>query len=243
MTSASRTTSEQRHRGWHVEVFSFIMENAVKLIAITGGAGPLQDRSAEDIIAYAARVSNPKNQENFDTAPKLLGYCLKHGHFSVFETVSMSVEVTTSRAIADQIIRHRSFCIQQLSARYAETPECLTYNPRRQDKRNRQNSLDDMDVELHSWFDDAQKHVQDVSTRLYRDALDKGIAKECARFLLPMSSKTVLYMTGNCRSFIHYIDARTAEATQREHRDVALQIKAVFIENFPATSRALGWCV
>ena len=223
-------------------VSSSTMENSVKLIAISRGVGSLQGRSAEDVIAYAARVSNSKNQENFATAPKLLEYCLKHGHFSVFETVSMSVEVTTSRAIADQIIRHRSFCIQQLSARYAETPECVTYTPRRQDTQNRQNSIDDMDAETQSWFDDAQKHVQDASTRLYREALNKGIAKECARFLLPMSSKTVLYMTGNCRSFIHYIGARTAEDTQREHRDIALQIKAVFLENFPATSRALGWC-
>ena len=219
------------------------MENSVRLIAITGGVGDLQGRSAEAIIAYAARVSNPKNQENFDSAPKLLAYCLKHGHFSVFETVSMSIEITTSRAIADQLIRHRSFCFQQLSARYAETPECLTYTARRQDSRNRQNSIDDMDAETHSWFDDAQRHVQDASIRLYRDALDRGIAKECARFLLPMSSKTVLYMTGNCRSFIHYIATRTAEDTQSEHRDVAVQIKARFVENFPATSRALGWCV
>lgn len=193
----------------------------------------------EKLIAYCARVSS-KNQDNPDIS-KLLGYCIDHKHWSVFETSYMTIEIETSRAISAQILRHRSFTFQEFSQRYAETVDFITYEARRQDKKNRQNSIDDMSIEDRHWFNIAQDRVQTLCASLYLDALDKGIAKEQARFLLPMSSKTKLYMTGNIRSWIHYLDLRCDKDTQKEHRDIADQIKKIFKKELPIISGALEW--
>ena len=173
-------------------------EKVVKLISITP--------DAENLIAYCARVSS-KNQENHNIE-KLLTYCYEHGHWSVFETAYITMEINTSRAISAQILRHRSFTFQEFSQRYAEVPDFYTYEARRQDKKNRQASIDDMSFADKHWFTCAQDRVQTVSSFLYNEALDRGIAKEQARFLLPLSSKTKIYMTGNVRSWIHYLDQR-----------------------------------
>ena len=206
-------------------------ERAVKLISITP--------DAEKLIAYCARVSS-KNQEN-PNIEKLLTYCYEHGHWSVFETAYITMEVNTSRAISAQILRHRSFTFQEFSQRYAEVPDFISYDARRQDKKNRQASVDDMSIEDRHWFSVAQDRVQTLTASLYLDALDKGIAKEQARFLLPMSSRTKIYMTGNIRSWIHYLELRTGIETQKEHRDIARQIKKIFREELPIISGALEW--
>ena len=207
------------------------LEKAVKLISITP--------DAEKLIAYCARVSS-KNQEN-PNIEKLLTYCYEHGHWSVFETAYITMEINTSRAISAQILRHRSFTFQEFSQRYAEVPEFISYDARRQDKKNRQASIDDMNIEDKHWFSVAQDRVQTLTASLYLDALDKGIAKEQARFLLPMSSKTKIYMTGNIRSWIHYLELRTGIETQKEHRDIAREIKKIFKEELPIISGALEW--
>ena len=206
-------------------------EEAVKLIAITP--------KAEELIAYCARVSS-SNQFNPDIA-KLLKYCIDHGHWSVFETPYITVEINTSRAISAQILRHRSFTFQEFSQRYAAVADFETYPARRQDSKNRQNSIDDMDSEDKRWFVSAQDRIQLLSASLYHDALDKGIAKEQARFLLPMSSKTKLYMTGNIRSWIHYLDLRCHIDTQKEHRDIALAIREILKKELPIISKAVSW--
>ena len=206
-------------------------EEAVKLIAITP--------KAEELIAYCARVSS-SNQFNPDIA-KLLKYCIDHGHWSVFETPYITVEINTSRAISSQILRHRSFTFQEFSQRYAAVADFETYPARRQDSKNRQNSIDDMKLEDKTWFLDAQDSSQVFSAALYHDALDRGIAKEQARFLLPMSSKTKLYMTGNVRSWIHYLDLRCHIDTQKEHRDIALAIREILKKELPIISKAVAW--
>jgi len=206
-------------------------EEAVKLIAITP--------KAEELIAYCARVSS-SNQFNPDIA-KLLKYCINHGHWSVFETPYITVEINTSRAISSQILRHRSFTFQEFSQRYAAVADFETYPARRQDSKNRQNSIDDMKLEDKTWFLDAQDSSQVFSAALYHDALDRGIAKEQARFLLPMSSKTKLYMTGNVRSWIHYLDLRCHIDTQKEHRDKALAIREILKTELPIISKAISW--
>jgi thymidylate synthase (FAD) len=211
----------------------------VKLISVTQGL--LEHKKPEEIIVYCARVSNPKNQDNMDTAPKLLNFCIKHKHWSVFEMANMCVEIKTSRGIAPQILRHRSFNFQEFSQRYAKATEFVTYEPRRQDVKNRQNSIDDMSDEEKKWFEEAQKKVQQQGLSLYEEALEKGIAKECARFLLPLNTQTILYMNGSVRSWIHYLQVRCDESTQKEHREIAEQIKNIFCKQFPNTSAALGW--
>lgn len=216
----------------------------VKLISITQSM--INDRttnlpSAESLIAYSARVSNPAGQMNDETAPKLLAYLIKHKHWSPFELVSMTVEIKTSRAIAQQILRHRSFSFQEFSQRYATATEFETYPARRQDVKNRQNSIDDMSEADKGWFEYAQRTIQNHSADLYDLALAKGIAKEQARFLLPLSTATTLYMAGTARSWIHYLQLRTEPGTQLEHREIAEGIKAIFAEQFPSTSEALDW--
>ena len=206
-------------------------EKAVKLISITP--------DAEKLIAYCARVSS-KNQEN-PNIEKLLTYCYEHGHWSVFETAYITMEVNTSRAISAQILRHRSFTFQEFSQRYAEVPDFYTYEARRQDKKNRQASVDDMDFKDRHWFTCAQDRIQTVSAFLYNEALDKGIAKEQARFLLPLSSKTKLYMTGNVRSWIHYLDQRCKWDTQKEHRDLALEMREIVKQQLPTIAKAVAW--
>ena len=206
-------------------------EKEVKLISITP--------DSENLIAYCARVSS--NQQDNPSISKLLRYCIKHKHWSVFETAYLTVEINTSRAISAQILRHRSFTFQEFSQRYAAVPDFITYDARRQDKKNRQASIDDMSIEDRHWFSVAQDRVQTLTASLYLDALDKGIAKEQARFLLPMSSRTKIYMTGNIRSWIHYLELRTGIETQKEHRDIARQIKKIFKEELPIISGALEW--
>lgn len=204
----------------------------VKLISVTP--------DAEKTIGYCARVSNPKNQDNPDVS-KLLSYCIKNGHWSIFEMSNMVVEINTTRGIAAQILRHRSFSFQEFSQRYAEALGFEYNPPRRQDKKNRQNSLDDLSNDTKEWYRDAVLSIHEESEHLYQLALDKGIAKECARFLLPLSTKTRMYMNGTVRSWIHYIKLRTDPSTQKEHRDIAEEIKSIFKTQFPITADALDW--
>ena len=210
----------------------------VKIISITK---PLIDgiNTAEELISYCARVSNPSNQLNVDTAPKLLKYCLVHEHWSIFEQVSMSVEIKTSRAIAAQILRHRSFSFQEFSQRYASTTNLEDIQWRQQGKTNRQVGEEplDLSLELTEQINNAQKE----SVRLYENLIDSGVAKECARMLLPLNTSTTLYMTGSVRSWIHYLKLRTKQDTQKEHRVIAEEIKKIFVKEFPVTACALNW--
>ena len=197
--------------------------------------------TAEHLIAYTARVSNPANQNNEQTVPKLLAYLIKNKHWSPFEMVSMTVEISTSRGIAQQILRHRSFSFQEFSQRYAQATEIVEYPARRQDVKNRQNSIDDLMQADKDWFLTAQKEIATASLTKYDEALARGIAKEQARFLLPIGTATKLYMSGTARSWIHYIQLRADPATQLEHREIAEGCKAIFVAQFPCTSEALGW--
>ena len=195
---------------------------------------------AEKTIGYCARVSNPKNQDNPDVAG-LLRFCIKHGHWSIFEMANMVVEIETSRGIAAQILRHRSFSFQEFSQRYAEVQGFEEVKPRRQDKKNRQNSLDDLHKHDKEWFKNVLSEQNRRSYSQYKEALSRGIAKESARFLLPLNTKTRMYMNGTVRSWIHYIELRTHESTQKEHRDIANEIKGIFSQHLPVIADALGW--
>ena len=195
---------------------------------------------AEKTIGYCARVSNPKNQDNPDVAG-LLRFCIKHGHWSIFEMANMVVEIETSRGIAAQILRHRSFSFQEFSQRYAEVQGFEEVKPRRQDKKNRQNSLDDLHKHDKEWFKNVISEQNRRSYSQYKEALSRGIAKESARFLLPLNTKTRMYMNGTVRSWIHYIELRTHESTQKEHRDIANEIKGIFTQHLPVIADALGW--
>ena len=207
----------------------------VKFISITP--------EAEQMMAYIARVSNPSNQDNEKYAG-LLKYCIKHNHWSVFEQSSMTLEIETTRAIAAQILRHRSFTFQEFSQRYAastalgdiDLPEL-----RRQDLKNRQNSTDDLDPEMVEKFEKQMITLFSSSKALYEQMLSQGVAKECARMVLPLCTPTRIYMTGSCRSWIHYINLRSAHGTQKEHMDIAEACKKVFTEQFPSVSEALEW--
>ena len=201
----------------------------------------LQGFTPEEMMAYIARVSNPSNQMNKQTSAKLLNYCIKHRHWSVFEHINMTVEITTSRAIAAQILRHRSFVFQEFSQRYSEALSAEKIEARRQDTKNRQNSINDMRKEDKEWFERQQNRLWMEAKAEYDEALRRGIAKEQARFLLPLSTQTTLYMTGNVRNWIHYIELRSENGTQKEHADIANEIKKIFREQFPAISKALEW--
>ena len=208
----------------------------VKLISVTP--------DAEKHMAYVARVSNPKNQDNEKFAG-LLKYCIQHGHWSVFEQAHMTVEIETTRGLAAQILRHRSFTYQEFSQRYADSSLLGDTIPlpklRRQDTKNRQNSIDDIDQFVKQDFElKMQRHFVD-GMKLYKEMLDAGIAKECARFVLPLATPTRLYMTGSVRSWVHYIDLRSAHGTQKEHMDVAEAIRDIFCEKFPTVAEALEW--
>ena len=199
---------------------------------------------AEKTMAYIARVSNPSNQAN-DKFAGLLRYCIKHEHWSVFEQSCMTLKIETNRGIAAQILRHRSFTFQEFSQRYAETNLLGNDIPipelRRQDKKNRQNSINDIPDELKSKFSGKiAKHFQEANN-LYEEMLNAGIAKECARFIMPLATPTRIYMTGSCRSWIHYIQLRSKEGTQKEHMEIAEDCKTVFIKYFPSVSEALNW--
>ena len=199
---------------------------------------------AEKTIGYVARVSNPNNQDN-PKVHKLLKYCIDHGHWSIFEQAHMTLEINTTRGIAAQILRHRSFTFQEFSQRYAdanllEQPEVPEL--RRQDTKNRQNSIDDIAETEKAYLQGRISQYFKEGMDLYNDLLSKGIAKECARFVLPLATPTRIYMTGSARSWMHYIQLRTANGTQKEHMDIANLCRDHFICNFPTISKALGWC-
>lgn len=197
------------------------------------------ENNLEALIAYLARVSSP-NQDN-PNYESLIKFLIRNKHWSPFEMVTMCVEISTSRAIAQQILRHRSFSFQEFSQRYSIPNEFELYEARSQDDKNRQNSIDNLDNETKEWWIMQQKEVALKCFNTYQDALNKGIAKECARNVLPLSTKTKLYMNGSIRSWIHYLGIRCDNATQKEHQDVALKIKEIFIKEFPIISKALGW--
>ena len=215
----------------------------VKLISHTVGAGELEGKSPQDVISYVARVSNPHNQESFHTAKGLLKYCIKHQHWSIFETAGMTLEINTNRGIAAQILRHRSFTFQEFSQRYADTKLLDSSIPlpelRRQDEKNRQNSIQDLPPGIVEQYQSEIDKYFDSGMRLYNNLLDNGVAKECARFVLPLAARTRIYMTGSCRSWMHYIDLRTGNGTQKEHREVAEQCREVFRTVFPDVAEAL----
>ena len=208
----------------------------VKLISVTP--------DAEKTMAYVARVSNPSNQDNENYAG-LLRYCIQHNHWSVFEQAHMSLEIETNRGIAAQILRHRSFTFQEFSQRYADTNLLASEIPvpelRRQDTKNRQNSTDDLEEEkvfvMNKMISDLFKDAQDT----YNFLLEQGVAKECARFVLPLATPTRIYMTGSCRSWIHYINLRSAHGTQKEHMVIAEACREIFKGQFPAVAEAMEW--
>jgi thymidylate synthase (FAD) len=208
----------------------------VKLISVTP--------DAEQTMAYIARVSNPANQDSENYAG-LLRYCIKHNHWSVFEQSTMSLEIETNRGIAAQILRHRSFTFQEFSQRYADTNLITERIPvpdlRRQDTKNRQNSTDDLGDYVKLKFQTEIAELFTHSNNLYKRMLEAGVAKECARFVLPLATPTRIYMTGSCRSWVHYITLRSANGTQKEHMDIALECKKVFTEQFPTVAEALEW--
>ena len=212
------------------------MVDQIKLVSVTP--------DAEKHMAYVARVSNPKNQDN-DKFAGLLKYCIKHGHWSVFEQAYMTVEINTTRGLAAQILRHRSFTYQEFSQRYADTNLLSEQIPlpklRRQDTKNRQNSTDDVDPWLVQKYGILMEEHFKASMDLYNKMLEDGIAKECARFVLPLCTPTRIYMTGSCRSWIHYIDLRSAHGTQKEHMKIAEECRRIFSEQFPIVAEALEW--
>ena len=207
----------------------------VKLISITP--------EAEKTMGYIARVSNPSNQENPNVAG-LLKYCIKHNHWSVFEQATMTLEIETTRGLAAQILRHRSFTYQEFSQRYADSSmlgDIPVPELRRQDTKNRQNSIDDVDPFVVQKYQILMQHHFGEAMKLYQNMLDSGIAKECARFVLPLATPTKIYMTGSCRSWIHYIQLRTANGTQKEHMDIAKECQCIFAGQFPTVAEALEW--
>jgi thymidylate synthase (FAD) len=209
---------------------------SVKLVSVTP--------DAEQTMAYVARVSNPNNQENPNDA-KLLGYCIKHNHWSVFEQSFMTLEIETTRGLAAQILRHRSFTYQEFSQRYADSSLLAETIPvpelRRQDTKNRQNSIDDLDPEFVELTNKQIETYFAQGMSLYQHLLDNGVAKECARFVLPLATPTRLYMSGSCRSWIHYITLRSANGTQKEHMEIAEACKQIFSDQFPTVAEALEW--
>ncbi|MFL2636254.1 MAG: FAD-dependent thymidylate synthase [Tepidiformaceae bacterium] len=208
----------------------------VKLIQVTP--------EPENQMAYIARVSNPNNQEN-ESYAGLLKYCIKNEHWSVFEQAFMTLEINTTRGLAAQILRHRSFTFQEFSQRYSDVNLLDEDIPipelRRQDKSNRQNSIDDLSEEQTQLLQEQIRLHFSQAKDLYEKLLSQGIAKECARFVLPLATPTRLYMTGSCRSWIHYINLRSGHGTQKEHMDIANACKDIFREVFPTTSQALGY--
>ena len=208
----------------------------VKLISVTP--------DAEKTMAYIARVSNPNNQENPNFAG-LLRYCINHKHWSVFEQATMTLEIETTRGLSPQILRHVSFRYQEFSQRYADSSllddTIPMFDLRRQDTKNRQNSVDDIDPFVKQEFEIKIRKHFDEGMKLYKEMLVAGIAKECARFVLPLATPTRMYMTGSVRSWIHYIDLRSANGTQKEHMDIAEACKKIFVEQFPTCAEALEW--
>jgi len=197
----------------------------------------------EQTMAYIARVSNPSNQNN-DNYAGLLRYCIKHQHWSVFEQSSMTLEIETTRGLAAQVLRHRSFTFQEFSQRYADSNllgKIDLPDLRRQDTKNRQNSIDNLDSEIVEKLNKQMTTLFESSLALYNQMLELGVAKECARFVLPLATPTRLYMTGSCRSWIHYIQLRSAHGTQKEHMDIANACKGLFVQYYPTVAEALEW--
>ncbi len=199
---------------------------------------------AEKHMAYCARVSNPNNQDNENYAG-LLRYCIKHQHWSIFEQAFMTLEINTTRGLAAQILRHRSFTFQEFSQRYADTNLLDASIPlpdlRRQDTKNRQNSIDDIPEDQTKFLQERIRQYFNEGMDLYNELLREGIAKECARFVLPLATPTRIYMSGSVRSWVHYIDLRSGHGTQKEHMDIANACKTIFTEQFPTVSEALQW--
>ena len=212
------------------------MDSNIKLVSVTP--------DAEQHMAYVARVSNPKNQDN-DQFAGLLKYCIKHGHWSVFEQAFMTVEINTTRGLAAQILRHRSFTYQEFSQRYADSSMLADQIPlpelRRQDEKNRQNSTDDMNPRTVNHYNRKMEQHFKQGMKLYQNMLKDGVAKECARFVLPLATPTRIYMTGSVRSWIHYVDLRSAHGTQKEDMAVADGVRSIFSEQFPTVAHALDW--
>ena len=216
-------------------MMNYMMTMTVKLVSITP--------DAEKTMAYIARVSNPSNQDNEKYAG-LLKYCIKHNHWSVFEQSTMTLEIETTRAIAAQILRHRSFTFQEFSQRYAASTalgDIPLPELRRQDTKNRQNSIDDLDEFTVQTLQLQMTTLFSSATALYNQMLEDGVAKECARMVLPLCTPTRIYMTGSCRSWIHYINLRSAHGTQKEHMEIAEACRKVFNQQFPSVSEALEW--
>ncbi len=223
--------------GGEFKMFDFIK---VRTVGVTQ---PVLDfiPDSEGIISYAARVSAPQNQDNFSTAAKLLKYCVDHQHYSVFETCNITIEIEAPRDIARQILRHRSFSFQEFSQRYAESTNFTTREARLQDTKNRQNSLECTDSDVDEWWEDQQQvllaRIQDV----YRQAMGKGIAKECARVILPEgNTMSKMYMNGTVRSWLHYVQLRESNGTQLEHIDVAKKVKIEIVKHFPFLEEVLN---
>jgi thymidylate synthase (FAD) len=211
------------------------MKMKVQLITVTP--------DAEKNMAFVARVSNPNNQDN-ENFSGLLKYCIKHQHWSVFEQAHMTLEIETTRAIAAQILRHRSFTFQEFSQRYAQSNELGEIDLpelRRQDNKNRQNSIDDLDKDVVDKLNRQMITLFSSAQALYNQMIEKGVAKECARMVLPLCTPTRIYMTGSVRSWIHYIDLRSAHGTQKEHMEIAESCKNIFKEQFPIVSEELEW--
>ena len=209
--------------------------NNVHLVTVTP--------DAEKMMAYIARVSNPKNQDNQDFK-KLIQYCINNEHWSVFEQAYMTLQIETNRGIAAQILRHRSFTFQEFSQRYADSTqlgEIPIPELRRQDKKNRQNSISNLPTDVSKDFQQRIEVQFKETLNLYQEMLEKGVAKECARFILPLATPTRIYMTGSCRSWIHYINLRSGHGTQKEHLIIANQCREIFSQQFPTVSIALNW--
>lgn len=206
--------------------------HSVRLIHITP--------NAEDLIAYMARVSNPSNQTNTETSSKLIGYLIRHQHWSPFEMVNMCVEINTTRSIAAQILRHRSFSFQEFSQRYAQVTEVAQVPElRRQDNKNRQNSIDDLDDVVSAAYKFEITKLYGECYDLYKRLIEAGVAKECAREVLPMAAPTRLYMNGSVRSWLHYCDLRAGNGTQKEHRLIAEEVKGILYSQIPNVCEAM----
>ena len=217
------------------KLMTTMTDTPINLISVTP--------DAEKHIAYVARVSNPQNQDNEKFAG-LLRYCIQHGHWSVFEQAHMTLEINTTRGIAAQILRHRSFTYQEFSQRYADAKLLETVELpelRRQDTKNRQNSIDDLDPEVVEKLNRQMNTLFSSAFSLYNQMLEDGVAKEGARFVLPLATPTRLYMTGSARSWIHYIKLRSGHGTQKEHMDIANECKSIFVEQFPSVAQAMEW--
>lgn len=219
--------------------------DAVRLVSITNPSELVKFSekgrkkvSPEELIVYIARVSNPDNQMNMETAPKLINYLIKHKHWSPFEFVDMTVDIVTRRSIAAQILRHKSFAFQEFSQRYSTATEVQSIELRKQGKTNRQSSEDIItDFALER---DIEQHIAN-SKMLYDKLINNGVSRETARDVLPLATETTMYMKGSVRSWIHYLELRCSPDTQKEHRQIAEDVKSIFVNKFPNISEALNW--